>query len=58
MAAGATQLLGCVVLAATIIPIADAIIVLGNGGRKSIALGIHGLTAAVMLLTSALLLMT
>ena len=58
MAAGATHLLGWVVLAATIIPVADAIIVLGNGGRKSTALGVHGLTAVVMLMTSALLLVS
>ena len=56
MAAGATHLLGWVILAATIIPLADAAIVLGNGGAKSIALGVHGLTAAVMIMTSALLL--
>ena len=54
--AGATHLLGWVILAATIIPVADAAIVLGNGGPKSIAWGVHGLTAAVMLMTSALLL--
>ena len=58
MVAGATHQLGWVILAATIIPIADAIIVLGNGGSKSIALGVHGLTAAVMLMTSALLLIS
>ena len=58
MAAGATSLLGWVILAATIIPIVDAAIVLGNGGSKSIALGVHGLTAAVMLMTSALLLIS
>ena len=58
MAAGATNLLGWVILAATIIPIVDAAIVLGNGGSKSIALGVHGLTAAVMLTTSALLLIS
>ena len=58
MAAGATHLLGSVILAATIIPLADATIVLGNGGSKSIALGVHGLTAVVMLMTSALLLIS
>ena len=56
MVAGATHLLGWVILAATIIPLADAAIVVGNGGSKSIALGVHGVTAAVMLGTSALLL--
>jgi hypothetical protein len=58
MAGGATHLLGWVILAATIIPLADATIVLGNGGPKSIAWGVHGLTAAVMLMTSALLLIS
>jgi Domain of unknown function (DUF4267) len=58
MAAGATHLLGWVILAATIIPLADAAIVLGNGGPRSIALGVHGLTAVVMLMTSALLLVS
>lgn len=56
MAAGVTHLLGWMILAATIIPIADAAIVLVNGGRKSIAWGVHGLTAAVMLSAAALLL--
>lgn len=42
MAAGATQLLGWVILAATIIPLADATIVLANRGSKSIALGCTG----------------
>jgi hypothetical protein len=58
IAAGATHLLGWVILAATIIPLADATIVLGSGGRTSTALGIHGLTAVVMLITSALLLIS
>jgi Domain of unknown function (DUF4267) len=58
MAAGATHLLGWAILAATIIPLADATIVLRNGGPKSIAWGVHGVTAAVMLITSALLLIS
>jgi Domain of unknown function (DUF4267) len=58
MAAGATHLLGWVILAATIIPLADAGIVLGNGGSKSIAWGVHGATAVIMLITSALLLLS
>jgi Domain of unknown function (DUF4267) len=58
MAAGATHLLGWVILAATIIPLADATIVLGHGGPKSIAYGVHGLTAVIMLITSALLLIS
>jgi hypothetical protein len=58
MVAGATHLVGWVMLAATIIPLADAAIVLRNGGSKSIACGVHGATAAVMLITSALLLVS
>jgi hypothetical protein len=58
IAAGATHLLGWVLLAATIIPIADTAIVLANGGPKSIAWGVHGVTAAVMVTTSALLLIS
>ncbi|WP_406813501.1 DUF4267 domain-containing protein [Mycobacterium sp. M23085] len=56
MLAHATPLVGWVVLAATLIPIADATIVLRSGGARSIAYGVHGGTAAVMLLTTALLL--
>jgi hypothetical protein len=56
--AGATQLAGWVMLAATIIPLADATIVLRHGGSKSTAWGVHGATAAVMLITSALLLIS
>ncbi|WP_445167275.1 DUF4267 domain-containing protein [Mycolicibacterium sp. Dal123E01] len=58
MVAGVTHLLGWIILAATVIPLADAVIVLRNGGSKSIAFGVHGGTAVVMLITSALLLMS
>jgi hypothetical protein len=58
MAAGATPLLGWILLSATIIPSADAVVVLRNGGTKSVALGIHGSTAIVMVVTAALLLMS
>ncbi len=58
MTAGATHLVGWVMLAATIIPIADANIVLRNGGSRSVAWGVHGATAAVMLVTTALLLVS
>ncbi len=58
MAAGATHLLGWVILGATVIPIADAIIVLKNGGTKGVAFGVHGATAVVMLVTTALLLLS
>jgi hypothetical protein len=58
MIAGATHLVGWVMLAAIIIPLADTAIVLRNGGSKSIAWGVHGGTAVVMLITSALLLVS
>lgn len=54
----ATHLIGWVMLAATVIPIADAAIVLRHGGAKSIAYGVHGGTAVVMLITTALLLIS
>ena len=57
MAAGATHLLGWVILAATVIPLADVAIVLRNGGPVSIAWGVHGGTACLMLVTAALLLL-
>jgi hypothetical protein len=58
MVAGATHLIGWEMLAATIIPLVDATIVLRNGGSKSIAWGVHGGTAVVMLITTALLLIS
>ncbi|HYZ69341.1 MAG TPA: DUF4267 domain-containing protein [Mycobacterium sp.] len=58
MTAGATHLVGWVMLAATIIPVVDGAIVLRNGGSKSIAWGVHGGTAVVMLITVALLLIS
>ena len=45
--AGRTTL-GWVLVAAAITPAADALIVLTNGGRPSKALGVHGLTAALL----------
>lgn len=54
----ATHLIGWVMLAATVIPIADAAIVLRHGGAKSIAYGVHAGTAVVMLITTALLLIS
>ena len=46
-AAGRTAL-GWASVAAAITPTADALIVLTNGGKPSKALGIHGLTAALL----------
>jgi Domain of unknown function (DUF4267) len=46
-AAGGTAL-GWALIAAAITPTADAVIVLSNGGKLSTALGIHGLTAGLL----------
>jgi hypothetical protein len=51
------HLLGWFMLAATVIPLADAAIVLNHGGTKAVAYGVHGATAAVMLIACALLLL-
>jgi hypothetical protein len=41
--------LGWVLVAAAITPTADALIVLTNGGKLSKALGVHGLTAGLLI---------
>ncbi|MFF5212968.1 DUF4267 domain-containing protein [Streptosporangium sp. NPDC000396] len=53
---GTTHLLGWFMLAASAIPVGDAVIVLRNNGPKAAAYGVHGATAVVMLAISALLL--
>lgn len=58
MVAGATHLLGWIILAATVIPFADTAIVLRSDGARSIAWGVHFVTAVVMIITSALLLLS
>ena len=52
---GAPRLLGLLMLAIALIPIADGTIVLRSGGPKAIAFGVHWATAAVMLIVAALL---
>ena len=47
-ASAGTKTLGWVLVAAAITPIADALIVITNGGTLSKALGVHGLTAALL----------
>jgi hypothetical protein len=56
IAYGSAHALGWFMLIATLIPIADAVIVLHQGGSRSIAFGVHGGTAFVMLIISGLLL--
>ncbi len=49
------HVLGWFELAASTIPIGDAIIVLRSNGPKATAYGVHGATAVVLLATAALL---
>jgi len=56
LAYGSAHALGWFMLIATLIPIADAVIVLHQGGSRTIAFGVHGGTAVVMLIISGLLL--
>jgi len=56
IAYGSTHPLGWFMLVATLIPVGDAAIVLHQGGSRAAAFGIHGSTAAVMLIISGLLL--
>jgi hypothetical protein len=56
IAYGSAHVLGWFMLIATLIPIADAVIVLHEGGRRTLALSVHGGTAVAMLIISGLLL--
>jgi hypothetical protein len=47
-AAAGPAALGWALVAAALTPVADALIVLRNGGRLPVALGVHGLTAVVL----------
>ncbi|MFI5958079.1 DUF4267 domain-containing protein [Cryptosporangium sp. NPDC051539] len=48
-AAAGPAALGWALVAAAITPIADAVIVRTNGGKLATALGVHGVTAAVLI---------
>ena len=56
IAYGSANALGWLMLIATPIPIADAVIVLHQGGSRTIAFGAHGGTAVVTPIISGLLL--
>jgi hypothetical protein len=56
LVAATPQVLGWFMLAATGIPVGDALIVLRSNGPKATAYGVHGATAVVMLAISVLLL--
>ena len=42
-------------LVLSLIPLGDAVVILTNGGRKTAAFGIHGATAAAMIIAAILL---
>jgi Domain of unknown function (DUF4267) len=54
-AAAGPATLGWALIAAALTPTADAVIVLRNGGKLSTALGIHGLTAGLLIATGLVL---
>ena len=56
-AAGRTAL-GWALIAVTITPVADAVIVSTNGGKLATALSIHGITAALLLAAGLVLAIT
>ncbi|GAA0906583.1 DUF4267 domain-containing protein [Pseudonocardia zijingensis] len=49
------RVLGWVTLAASFIPLGDALIVLANGGPAAVAYGVHGATAGVAIAAAAVL---
>ncbi|MFI6445803.1 DUF4267 domain-containing protein [Kitasatospora sp. NPDC050543] len=56
LATGQRRALGWALLLEALTPLGDAVIVLSHGGSAATAYGVHGLTAAVVLTTAALLL--
>jgi hypothetical protein len=54
LAAGAVPL-GWALIAAAVTPIGDAVIVRTNGGKLATALGVHGLTAALLIAAGLIL---
>jgi len=56
IAARDPHVLGWLMLAATLIPVADSVIVIRHNGSKATAYAVHGATAAFMLATAGLLL--
>ncbi|MFI9596719.1 DUF4267 domain-containing protein [Nonomuraea sp. NPDC052265] len=56
--AGQRRALGWAMLAMSFVPLGDMTIVLSHGGPAAAAVGIHGATALLVILTSALLLRT
>ncbi|MEV4150009.1 DUF4267 domain-containing protein [Amycolatopsis sp. NPDC049691] len=57
MVYGDAHALGWVILTAALWPVFDMLIVLRHRGKKATAFGVHGLTAAVMVVAALLLLL-
>lgn len=57
-AGAGSEAFGWALIAAALTPVADAVIVLTRGGRLSTALGIHGLTAAVLVAVGLVLVLS
>jgi hypothetical protein len=55
LAKGSRRTLGWAMLAESLTPIGDMLIVLSSGGKPAIAFGVHGATAAGVILAGALL---
>ncbi|MEA9984306.1 MULTISPECIES: DUF4267 domain-containing protein [Subtercola] len=55
---GGAHATGLFMLVMALIPLADAVIVTRNGGRRSIVLGVHFSTAVLVLIDSVLLLLS
>ncbi|GAA3150489.1 DUF4267 domain-containing protein [Planomonospora alba] len=54
---GDQRMLGWLVLASVFAPLGDMVVVLRNGGPRAVAFGVHGLTAAVMAVAAAVLIL-
>jgi Domain of unknown function (DUF4267) len=54
-AAAGREALGWFMVAVALTPVADALIVLSNGGKLTTALGVHGLTAALLVAAGVVL---
>lgn len=50
--------LGWTLMAAALTPVVDAVIVLARGGKASMALGIHGVTAALLIAAGCVLVLS
>lgn len=50
-------MLGWLILASVFAPLGDMVVALRNEGPRAVAFGVHGLTAAVMVVVAAILIL-